>query len=244
MRTALAILLLVPFALYGNVSGHDFEFHLASWMDVMHQWHQRVLYPRWAELANWGYGEPRFVDGDALLPGSNLSALLRLFSWGELLRGMPSAFRASKDGQTVYSYYSRIVGRKNYGEVLGPMLAAVPSQSADAFPAAMLFKSRASRRKDFPRSFTISGGLQAIPEAIGLGIRRRRSSLGTASGAHGSAMASCFTSILRDRANIRFGLPPAETSALFDYRVPDRRAHRHRVGRVQAARPPPRRARR
>ena len=108
----------------------------------------------------------RFVDGDSLVPGSNLSALLRLFSWGELLRGMPSAFRAKKDGQTVYSYYSRIVGRKNYGNVLGPMLAAVPSQSADAFPAAMLFKSRSARRRDFPRSFTIRGGLQAIPEAI------------------------------------------------------------------------------
>jgi UDP-galactopyranose mutase len=108
----------------------------------------------------------RFLDGDRLVPGSNLGALLRLFSWGELLRSLPAAFRAEKQGQTVYSYYSRIVGRRNYDGVLGPMLSAVPSQSADAFPAGMLFKSRGRRRKDLPRSFSVRGGLQAIAEAI------------------------------------------------------------------------------
>src|SRR5882762_6545929 len=54
-------IVIVPVLVLGTVSGPDFPFHLASWMDVARQWHHGTIYPQWAELANWGLGEPRFV---------------------------------------------------------------------------------------------------------------------------------------------------------------------------------------
>ncbi len=108
----------------------------------------------------------RFFDGAVLLPGNNLGALIRLLSLRELICAVPRAFGGSKEGQTIASYYSRIVGPSNFARVLGPLLSAVPSQRADDFPADMLFKSRKSRRKDYPRSFTLSGGLMTVAEAM------------------------------------------------------------------------------
>src|SRR6202046_5703806 len=58
---AAALAVELPFLFLGTPSGHDVEFHLYSWLEVLSESKQGIVYPRWAALAHFAYGEPRFI---------------------------------------------------------------------------------------------------------------------------------------------------------------------------------------
>lgn len=58
---AIAVCVVLPFLKLGIPSGHDFEFHMNSWIEVVDHWKQGTVYPHWAALAHYGYGEARFI---------------------------------------------------------------------------------------------------------------------------------------------------------------------------------------
>lgn len=45
----------------GSSCGHDFDFHLLSWMEVARAWHAGLVSPHWVQDANFGAGEPRLI---------------------------------------------------------------------------------------------------------------------------------------------------------------------------------------
>ena len=58
---AVAFGVVLPFFWLGIPSGHDFEVHFNAWVEVVDHWRQGVLYPHWAGMSHYGYGEARFI---------------------------------------------------------------------------------------------------------------------------------------------------------------------------------------
>ncbi|MGA8729079.1 MAG: hypothetical protein WB608_10045 [Terracidiphilus sp.] len=74
-----ALAAVAPQIFRGNTCGHDFDFHLVSWLDALQSWREGIFYPRWTSSANFGAGEPRFVFYPPLtwMLGAALGAVMR-----------------------------------------------------------------------------------------------------------------------------------------------------------------------
>ena len=56
-----ALLVILPLLWNGCSCGHDFDFHLLSWMEAARQFTHGHLHPHWAYTPAYNAGEPRFV---------------------------------------------------------------------------------------------------------------------------------------------------------------------------------------
>jgi hypothetical protein len=73
-----AAVAVAPEFVHGNSCGHDFDFHLVSWLDCLNSWRHGIPYPHWTAAANYGAGEARFVFYPPLtwMAGAALGAVL------------------------------------------------------------------------------------------------------------------------------------------------------------------------
>ena len=73
-----AAVAVTPLLFRGPSCGHDFDFHLVSWLDCLNSWRHGIFYPQWTPSANYGAGEPRFVFYPPLtwMLGAALGAIL------------------------------------------------------------------------------------------------------------------------------------------------------------------------
>ncbi len=186
---AIALLLIAGFTLcvvlsflkLGIPSGHDFEFHFNSWIEVVDHWRQGNLYPHWAAMAHFGYGEARFIFYPPLswtvgallglilpwklVPAAYIWVVLMLAGWSMfLLARMWLPQRDAIFAAVLYAanpYHLVIV---YWRSAMAELMAAI------YLPLLLLFVLRAekdARRIVFPLSLLMAAGwLTNLPSAV------------------------------------------------------------------------------
>jgi len=108
---------------------------------------------------------PREKVSFKMLVDNQVKSIPSQLSFPELFGSAWRIFSLKKAGESVASFYGRIVGAGNYRRVFSPAFNAVLSQRADDFPADMLFNKR-PRRKDVIKSYTFQGGVQSVIDTL------------------------------------------------------------------------------
>jgi len=109
----------LPLMLHGCSCGHDFDFHLISWMEAAAQFRAGVWHPAWAFSPAWNAGEPRFVFYPPI--SWTLGALLGMaVPWGAVPI-LVTWLSVTAAGFTMYWLSAEITGLK---ESAGALIAA------------------------------------------------------------------------------------------------------------------------
>ncbi len=109
--------------------------------------------------------QPKTKVGYRLWQGGQRRSIGSALHVLEAAVSLPRLFATRKEGQRVADYYGRVLGRRNYRDLLRHAFQAVICQDADDYPAEALFR-RKPRRKDVIKAFTFADGLSTIPAAI------------------------------------------------------------------------------
>ena len=103
-----AFIAVVPLLIHGCSCGHDFDFHLLSWMEAARQFTHGNLHPHWAYTPAYNAGEPRFVFYPPLswITGAILGLIFPwtwtpiLYTWLALTAGGLALYRLAPDFTT------------------------------------------------------------------------------------------------------------------------------------------------
>lgn len=108
---------------------------------------------------------PRAKVPFTFLKDKELKSVFAVLNLFEAATHVFKIFSLKKDGLSVKEYYSQIVGKNNFNNVLTHFFNAVPSQPTEDFPADLMFKSR-EKRKEVLKNYTFKNGLQSVANVI------------------------------------------------------------------------------
>ena len=100
-----------------------------------------------------------------MLIDNSPKSILSQLDLAELFLSVPRILTLKKEGLSIESYYSKVMGRKNFERVFKPAFSAIICQEADDFPADMLLQKR-KRRKEIIKQYTFKSGMQTATDAI------------------------------------------------------------------------------
>jgi hypothetical protein len=153
-----ALAAVLPMVWLGSPDGHDFQYHLHSWVDLSEQWRAGVWFPRWASLAAYGFGQASFVFYPPL--ERTLGALVMILAPANVAYAIYSLLVLFAAGASMFALARRWLGGSQavvaaaFYAVNPYMLLCVYQRSAVAemlvgalFPLVLLFADRLPDRR-------------------------------------------------------------------------------------------------